>query len=283
MRRLLDIIGDLRIAFWLLLAVAVVMWAGSIYALKDYALFNSLNGVRVQDWFTSTGWANLSSTWWIAVLFILFTLLGINTLACTAKRILAVWPKRNELPAKRFLVLLSPSIIHLLFLVILMGHFIGFTAIKQERVPLIEGTVVIVPEYKSLKVMRIEHRYFPENSLMNDRIFQSLVTLVPEGNDTAKPMSLEFLKPLYAGDTILQLDLEKKKKPGVQMIEEPKKENCNKEHQYHYGEQQKAAQPKLFIVMTKDPGLYLLIPGFVLMILVMGWYFYQVTAAKDNF
>jgi hypothetical protein len=50
MKRILDIIGDLRIAFWLLLPAALVMCVGSILAVSNYGLIDSLNGSRIQEW-----------------------------------------------------------------------------------------------------------------------------------------------------------------------------------------------------------------------------------------
>jgi hypothetical protein len=38
-----------------------------------------------------------------------------------------------------------------------------------------------------------------------------------------------------------------------------------------------AGTPRLYLAVTRDPGIFVLFPGFVAVILLMGWYFYQVT------
>ncbi len=282
MKRILDILGDLRIAFWLLLSVAAVMWIGSMYAVADYALFNSMNGVRVQDWFAAKGMAAIGSTWWIVALFGIFALLGINTAACTARRVMALWPKRSEMPAKRFAVLLSPSIIHLLFIGMLSGHLLSFTALTQERAPLVEGATLDLAGTGAFTVGAVRHRFFDEKSLLAGRIAQSTVEVsyMKDGVETTVPV--EFLRSVSINGALLQLDMEKKKKSGKPIVQNPADENCNKENNYNYAKLLEETRPQLFIVATRDPGLFILIPGFALVILTMGWYFYQIGFGREE-
>ncbi|MCU0846187.1 MAG: hypothetical protein MUC76_14855 [Spirochaetes bacterium] len=282
MKRILDILGDLRIAFWLLLSVAAVMWIGSMYAAADYALFNSMNGVRVQDWFAAKGMAAIGSTWWIVALFGIFALLGINTAACTARRVIALWPKRSEMPAKRFAVLLSPSIIHLLFIGMLSGHLLSFTALTQERAPLVEGATLDLAGTGAFTVGAVRHRFFDEKSLLAGRIAQSTVEVsyMKDGVETTVPV--EFLRSVSINGALLQLDMEKKKKSGKPIVQNPADENCNKENNYNYAKLLEETRPQLFIVATRDPGLFILIPGFALVILTMGWYFYQIGFGREE-
>ena len=282
MKRLLDVIGDLRIAFWLLLAVAAIMWVGSLYAANDYALFDSLNGVRVQDWFASKGLTAIGSTWWIPGLFFAFTLLGVNTAACTARRVMALWPRRREMPAKRFAVLLSPSIIHLLFIGMLSGHLLSFTALTQERAPVSEGAVLNLAGTGEFTVKSVRHDFFDGASLLADRIRQSTVEIAVMKGGVETTVPVKFLRSVSVNGALLQLDMEKKKKSGKPIVQNPADENCNKEHNYHYAKLLEETRPQLFIVATRDPGLFVLIPGFVLVILVMGWYFYQIGFGRDG-
>jgi hypothetical protein len=282
MKRLLDIIGDLRIAFWLLLSVAAIMWIGSLYAAGDYVLFNSLNGVRVQDWFAARGLAAIGSSWWIVALFVAFAFLGINTAACTARRVIALWPKRKEMPAKRFAVLLSPSIIHLLFIGMLSGHLLSFTALTQERAPVVEGASLDLAGTGDFSIISIRHRFFDEKSLLAERIEQSTVEIsyMKDGVETTAPV--EFLRSVSVNGALLQLDMEKKKKSGKPIVQNPADENCNKENNYNYAKLLAETRPQLFIVATRDPGLFILIPGFALVILVMGWYFFQIGFGRQE-
>ena len=42
----------------------------------------------------------------------------------------------------------------------------------------------------------------------------------------------------------------------------------------------KTEKPQLFLMITKDPGLIILLPGFTIVIIIMGWYFYQTGISK---
>lgn len=282
MKRFLDIIGDLRIAFWLLLAVAVIMWIGSLYASAEYQLFDSLNGVRVQDWFSEKGLGALSSTWWLPALFFAFALLGLNTAACTLRRVMALWPRRTDMPAKRFMVLLSPSIIHLLFIGMLSGHLLTFTALTQEKAPIEEGVVLDLAGTGEFMVKSVKNEFFDKGSLLADRIRQTTVELSFMKNGVERTVPLEFLHSISMNGALLQLDMQKRKMSGAPITQNPADETCNKEHNYHYAELLKETRPQLYIIATRDPGLFILIPGFALVILVMGWYFYQIGFGRES-
>ncbi len=275
MKRMLDVIGDLRIAFWLLLAASLVMWIGSLIAAGNYPLIDSMNGVRVQEWLLDNGRDNIGSVWWIPLLFLIFLLLGINTLACTARRILVLLPARKETAPKDFLVAMSPSIIHLLFMFMLSGHLLGFTAVEYEKAPLVPGEKVTLRGAGTFDVLSVTHEFFPGDSLLRDRIRQTRVKIGFPQNGGHAEGTLEFMRPLYHGGYILQLDMERKKKAEMAVMKKADPETCNRAGHFHFSETKQAVPPRLYIAATRDPGLYVLIPGFAAVILLMGWYFYQ--------
>lgn len=280
MKRILHIIGDLRLAFFLILACAAVMWIGSIYASAEYELFNSMNGVRIQDWFFTTGMENIGMTWWVPLLFIVFSLLVLNILACTFIRILALLPVRKKTKTKRFLVLLSPSIVHLIFVLMLAGHFAGFVLVKHSRVEIAAGEEVFLDPLGRVKIVSIEHKFFPDLSLVKDRVKQSEVKLLVPDYYGDREVVVKFLEPLFVNGALVQLDMKKIKKD--QMVVPLGDETCNREKDYHYKENNSSVIPQLYLISTYDPGLWVLLPGFALIILVMGWYFFQVVSIRGS-
>lgn len=284
MKRILGIAGDLRLAFWLILSAGAVMLAGSIYASINYPLIDSLNGIPLGQWFADKGMKNISVTWWIPAMFFIFLLLAINTLACTLRRVMVLVPRRKSLGLKKFMVLLSPSVIHLLFMFMLAGHFLSFTAVRQEKIPVSEGGKIFIKNLGSADVVSVRNDFFPENSLLRNRIRQSRVELSFNENGTVTPVKIGFMEPVVMDGIILQLDMEKRKRERI-LAPDPSDDNCNKEKKFHYTETMKTEKPQLFLMITKDTGLMILLPGFTVIIIFMGWYFYQtgISVNKSGF
>jgi hypothetical protein len=207
-------------------------------------------------------------------MFFIFLLLGVNTLACTLRRILVLLPRRKSYGTKRFIVLLSPSAIHLLFMLMLAGHLLSFTAVKQEKVPLAEGEKITIKSIGEADVVSMKNDFFPESSLLKNRIKQSHVELSFNNNGTPVVKKIGFMEPVIMNGTILQLDMEKKKREKIEKPD-PADETCNKEKKFHYTETKKTEKPQLFLLVTEDPGLLILLPGFTIVIILMGWYFCQ--------
>ncbi|GEM_PF-461608 len=281
MKKIIQFAGDLRFAFWLILSAGAVMWIGSIYASMDYTLIYSINGEPLFDWFSTKGMENISFTWWIPVMFIIFFLLGINTFACTINRVMILLPKRKIIGIKRFLVLISPSMIHILFMLMLAGHFLSFTAVSQQKIPVSEGEKFDITGMGNISINSISYEYFPDSSLLRQRIKQAHVEITTESNGIAASHKVAFMEPLLINGNIIILDMEKKKQERI-VIPAPADDNCNKEQKFHYSQKSSDVKPQLFFLMIKDPGLFILLPGFFIVIAIMGWYFYQTNISKNN-
>ena len=280
MKRFFHLIGDLRLAFFLILACGAVMWIGSIYAADEFEFFNSMNGVRIQDWFLTAGIERIGVTWWLPLLFLVFTLLVINTVACTFLRIAALLPLRKKTGVKRFMVLISPSIIHLLFILMLAGHFAGFVLVKHSRVEVSTGEEVFIEPLGRVKVLSVKHSFFPSDSLVKDRVEQTEVKLLAPDYYGDREVAVRFLEPLLVNGALIQLDMKKIKKD--QMVVPIDDETCNREKDYHYKEKNSSVIPQLYLISTYDPGLWVLLPGFALIIMFMGWYFFQVISIRGS-
>lgn len=274
MKRLLEVTGDLRLAFWLILAAGAVMWIGSIYSSVNFSLINSMNGVPLSSWFTSKGIANITVTWWIPAMFFVFFLLGINTIACTINRMSGLIPRRKILGREKFLVLISPSVIHILFIIMLAGHFMSFTAIMQEKISVDEGQKIYVSGIGDVTVTSIKNVFFPDSSLLANRIKQTTAAVEINKDGVLHPYSISFMEPVLINGNIIQLDMEKRKENLI-VKPLPKDETCNKEKKFHYNGTTGQENPQLYLLVTRDPGLFLLLPGFIIVIIIMGWYFYK--------
>lgn len=281
MKRFLEFAGDLRFAFWLILAAGAVMWIGSIYSTLNYALINSLNGVPLISWFSEIGAENISVTWWIPVMFFIFALLGINTLACTVSRVMTLLPRRKAIGLKKFLVLISPSVIHILFILMLAGHFLSFTSVRQDKIAVTQGEKVQISGGDSIEVKSISYEYFPDSSLLRQRIKQAYVDFNTVSGGEINSYKTAFMEPVFINGNIIILDMEKKKQEQI-IKPDPAKENCNKEQKFDYAQSGSEVKPQLYFLVIKDPGLFMLLPGFCIVILIMIWYFYQTGLSKKT-
>ena len=277
-KRIFNLAADIRITFYLLIAVAVIMLAGSFYTAADSVLFKTINGLRIQDWFLSSGIVNISKTWWLPLLFLSFGFLWLNLAACTAKRISVLWPRRKNIPAKQFVLFMIPSYVHLVFLVMLFAHFITFAFSEQRIIPIEEGTAVTLSEGLELRIKNIRHEYFPAGSRFKDSIKQSCVMFECNDKGTITSNHAGFLEPVCIDGSFIILDMKKKNRSAVpvnKMVQE-----SNQSHKDHVAKLE-AESPRMYLIVTHDPGLMILAVCFIQIIIAMGWYYFQINSNRE--
>ncbi len=267
-KKIWDFMGSLRFAFWILISVMLTFFIGKQLFLIDYDLFNELNRMTVQAWFAENFAANAHFAWWIPLLFITMTLLAVNTFICTWNRVSILMKARPSLTAKRFMVLLTPSIVHVMFIVILFGHFVTFTCGSWNKHVISEGTEFTVGT-KNLKVVKIVRENFPETSKLNHMLKQITVSLA---DSQGKNYQLSFLDPISVDGKHLLLGKKKKKNIPRDCSEEGDK----------FMFRAKNNQSDLFLTVISDPGIYFIVGGFLIIMLFMPWYFYQLSAGSKQ-
>lgn len=276
--------GDIKTSFVLLTLASLILFTGSMYGNNYFALFRELNRTRVQDWLLENMAANLSVIWWVPVLFIVMGCLGLNTFICATNRVTNLLSRRHSFSKMRFFYLLTPSIIHYLFIFIMLGHLITFTAGKWETIPLKEGVRVDIGKGGvTLTVTAIKDSFFSETSEMRDRINQTYVTLVDNQN---RKIMVQYLRPVIINGHFLFLDKTKKKKKQkrvAQKVIDPadgkNKETCDQAHVYH-GKSKK--QSGLLLLVISDPGLYMIIVGLSVIMILLVWYFIFPNKGQKN-
>jgi len=126
--RIWNILGSMRLAKWLLLCSAVLLFAGSICYSRTPEVFVSLNSALLPDWLGTFGSENIGSTWWFFLLLCALFLLGLNTGICTIERMVRIIRLRNRRSVKTVLFLLAPHIMHFAFLIIMAGYLVLYTS-----------------------------------------------------------------------------------------------------------------------------------------------------------
>ena len=266
-KKIWNILGDIRISFVLLLAASATLFTGSIYAGNHFSLFREMNRLRVQDWLAVHWASHPELVWWIPLLFVIMGVLGLNTFICATNRVARLISQRATLAPWHFFYLLIPSLVHFLFIFIMIGHLTTFLTATWQTQPIDVGTqVTLEGGRKIFSVAALEDRFFPETSGLRHRIAQTSVRLVSEG----KEITLQYLNPVRLDGRFLFLDKikERQKFKAEMMPPSTDDETCNKAPVYK--KEQKARQ---LLLIVSDPGLCLIVTGLTLVMCLMTLYF----------
>ena len=123
-KKIISFLGSMAAAKFLLLAVSIVLFAGSIFYHLKNEIFIPLNSKGLFDWMMTYGFEYPLYTWWFFLFVVLIAILGINTFFCTLDRLVKIISKFGNISSvKTKLFLLSPHIMHLSFIVLMLGYF----------------------------------------------------------------------------------------------------------------------------------------------------------------
>lgn len=146
---------------------------------------------------------------------------------------------------KVFFLKITPSFIHLCFLTMLVGHLMSMTSGFNKVVPITSELDSTLPI--QAKVLDHQCDYYSSPELLKGYTKQCTVSLKVQTPGETELKQVSFLHPFsYQGFTF-HLNMDKKAKASL-----------------------------LQIVVKHDPGLKLILPGFIALILLMLWYFPQI-------
>ncbi|VAV82712.1 hypothetical protein MNBD_DELTA01-1144 [hydrothermal vent metagenome] len=131
----------------LALVICVVAGWGSIVTVNNRHFFEKVDRDIFLPWLYEHGADRLDLTFWIYILVVLIALFGLNTFVCTLDKLYRI--VRLGLPKRAF----YPQIIHIGFLIALLGHLVGSAAgFRSPENILIEGKKTPVPHSQGLVV-----------------------------------------------------------------------------------------------------------------------------------
>jgi hypothetical protein len=248
--RLWNVLADVRLTLWLLVAIAADLFVGSYY-MQNMPVFGKLNSELFPHWLMTRGDAD---SWWIILLFLLVGTLAVNTAACTLVRVHFLCRQRRGYRPVVFSLLLAPSAMHLCFLLTLGGLALSeFTGIRQ-RLPVTAGARTMVAGQQIL--LREKTCTFWSAPLPEDALRQCRAVVEISNENTTEKRTLAILEPVYWRDLSLHLCVTGKKcAPGM---------------------------PTLEIIVRRDAGLPLILLGNGLLCLLMLWYFPQLRKVRNG-
>ncbi len=152
-------IAGMVLGLFLSLKTSVVIMLGLIMFFVAGALimpvseaFQSINSMPMFRWLRQ---APAADTWWLLGSIVLLGALALNTVACSVEALLR---KRQ---GRRWLLIIAPQIIHIGFLLMMLGHLVSASGGMRGTAVAIEGMNIRLPDRLVLKVTEINIRLGP--------------------------------------------------------------------------------------------------------------------------
>ena len=235
---------SVKLSLYLLFLLALNLTIGAYYIKYYPDIFRPLNQMLFQEWFKIFG---DEKSWWIFSLFFLLVSLGINTGACTLERLAGLWVKRRGSAFGQFFLKLSPSLMHIFFLIALSGHALSVFTGAQKVIPIKAGDTIPVA-LGTLEIKEVRPVFW-NNPLLKNPLRQCAVVLNLKTASQTYSKEISFLHPGWFRGWSLHLDVDQKSKE----------------------------QLPLRVIMKNDPGSRFILLGGALMSVLMLWYFFQLT------
>ncbi len=178
---------SLRTAIWLLLALLLMLLYGS-FIMPSKPEFSSINSIPLFDWLRENP---TGITWWLYGSIILLSLLTANTIICSIESLIK---KRQH---RKWLLIISPQIIHIGFLFILLAHLLDAAGSFKGTAVAYEGSVFVLPNNLTLKVKDLQIDISPTGYIKD---WTANIEYLSDGkkikDDSLRPNSPSFYKGL---------------------------------------------------------------------------------------
>ncbi len=254
LKRIWNATASVHTTFWLLSLVTLFFVIGSVYFRIEKQFLPQLNFLLVPTWIQNIGWQHPGLSWWFFLLLFLLLLLGINTAACSVDRLLRLLPMRKKTSLLEFAVTLTPTLVHLVFILVLGGHLLSSFAGSVEKMSCVPGQTIELSGQRELRVLsvRSETRSRPASLA---------------GKLARMSADLHFRAPGFDGSFTVAI-LAPAQRAGFS---------------FHLDSVDKYARSReLMLIIRRDPGMRLIIPGLLVIIALMLWYFPALWILKNK-
>ncbi|MEE9614335.1 MAG: cytochrome c biogenesis protein ResB [Thermodesulfobacteriota bacterium] len=173
---------------------------GSLLAMKRPDFFRPLDQALLMPWLLTTGKDDPGLSLWIYILVGLTALFALNTVVCTADKLYSIVKQKKRWQA------FFPQIVHVGFLVALLGHLVGsMYGFRSPGNIVFEGEPFPVPENPGLSV-RLDDVDVKVDTRGRMDSMKTTVTLLREGEEF-RTGTIELNGPfIYEGIAFYYLD-----------------------------------------------------------------------------
>jgi len=253
-QRTWKIAASVQTTFWLLALATLFFVIGTVYFRFEKQVLSQLNFHLVQDWAQQLGLAHPGLSWWFFVLLFILLLLGINTCACSIDRLLRLLPQYRRMAKLEFAVSLTPTLVHLVFILVLGGHLLSSFTGNVEKVSCAAGQTVTLSGGRSLQVLAVRYATHDRPASIAGTLKGMSADLRFRSSGFDNKFTVAILSPAHRAGYSFFLDSVDKY----------------------------ARTRELRLVVRRDPGIRLILPGLLVIILLMAWYFPALTVLKNR-
>ena len=173
---------------------------GSIISMKNPQVFQALDQTILFPWLFSVGKANLNISLWIFILVCLTTIFAVNTTVCTLDKLYSTFKDKRPWQS------LFPQIVHIGFLIALLGHLIGsIYGFKSPGHFVFQGQTIQVPSQEGLS-LRFDDIEMKTSRRAGLEDLKTKVALLEDGKELLKD-NIRINGPLiYKGIAFYHID-----------------------------------------------------------------------------
>jgi len=254
LKRAWKFVASVQTTFWLLTLATLFFVIGTIYFRFEKQVLPQLNFHLVQDWVQRLGLAHPGLSWWFFALLFVLLLLGINTVACSSERLLRLLAQYKRMAKLEFAVSLTPTLVHLVFILVLGGHLLSSFTGSVETVSCAAGQAIALPGGRSLQVLAVRYATHDRPASIAGKLKRMSADLRFRSPGFDGTFTVAILSPAHRAGYSFFLDSVDKY----------------------------ARTRELRLVVRRDPGIRFILPGLLAIILLMAWYFPALTVLKKR-
>jgi hypothetical protein len=237
--------ASVRLTLWLLMLAVLFFVIGSVYLRLEKEVLPLLNFQLLPGWIARHGLARIGLSWWLFALLLTLLLLGINTFACSIDRLLRLLPQRRHMSGSEFAVAVTPTLVHLVFLLVLGGHLLSSAAGSVETVSCAPGRSASLAGGRALEVLAVRYDTHHAPPALAGKLKGMSAKLHYRAPGVDERFTAAVLAPARRGGYRFYLDAVDKY----------------------------ARSRELRLIVRRDPGIAIILPGLLAIILLMAWYF----------
>lgn len=152
MKKLWSFFSSTKLTVILAGIICVVAAAGSILAVYAPEFYRAMDKIILLPWMAERGLAYFKYTFWMYLLILLTAIFSINTVVCTVDKVYSIIATKKPVRS------LYPHIVHVGFLIALIGHLTGsLWGFRTFGNALIAGSAIPVPNVPGLTMSLVDY------------------------------------------------------------------------------------------------------------------------------
>ena len=263
-------LSSLSLSIWLLVISSMFMVINTLLANLHAQTYHDLNTTPIWTWLNQMRKDHLLIFIAVGLLITSLALLALNTFACTLTRLVELSRRgRKRGNIRQGLVLWAPTLMHILFFLIMAGHMATFTFGQWQTHKVHRGdSLAYSPEFPPLKITAFSRKSRHTPGVLQGGTIAHRVEVRVSGRSAV----ISELKPLKLpnGDWLLLQAPKKGKKQGRGPVEAPV--DCSLEERHVKPTAFTPDQP-FMLKQVSDPGIYFLFSGFALIMVLLTTYY----------